>query len=227
MRATSLLLSVFLLALSPASVAFAVMADSADDVCAPAADPCNITVEVDVVNNSTLDFGTRTVNVTGGGRFDFGSGNGTILLGKLLTNTAGAAINARGPGVQPDTQESGLVQIEARRECSAGERSCVGLSDCQLGACNTRRCSLKSTRTCTSDTSCQLGTCNPPQTPNARRCSLNVQTRCSSNADCQLGTCPAQLTCAGEAETPVNCASDTECDFGTCSVGEGTIDINS
>ncbi|HYC00794.1 MAG TPA: hypothetical protein VEC57_16795 [Candidatus Limnocylindrales bacterium] len=216
-----------LTAAAPVSSAFALSADHADDVCAPAANPCNVTTEVDVVNNSTLDFGTRTVNVTGGGRFDFDNGSGTILLGKLLTNTSGAAINARGAGGLPDTTESGLVQIEARRACSSGSRACVGVNDCQLGACSARRCSLKPTRTCTDDSSCQLGTCIPPGMPNARRCTLNTTVRCSTNTDCQLGTCPEQLTCAGEADSPVNCSSNTDCNFGTCSVGEGTMDINS
>ena len=208
-----------LLTLFVAVRAHALVADSADDVCAPAANPCNVTSVIDVVNDSELDFGSRTVNVSGGGRFDFGAGNGTILCGSFNATTSGAAINAS--ALVSGTSRGGLVTIEARRACTSGSRACVDGADCQLGSCSTRRCTLRSTRECTGDSQCQLGICQAN-----RRCSLSTTNRCLTNADCDLGTCPAQLTCSDQANEPVNCTTNVDCDYGTCTTGAGSIDMN-
>ena len=37
--------------------------------------------------------------------------------------------------------------------------------------------------------------------------------RCLTNADCDYGTCPAQLTCAGRGDNPVNCAANSDCQW--------------
>lgn len=209
------------LAAGAARPALALDADSADDVCAPAANPCNVTSEIDVVSGSTLDFGTRTVSVSGSGRFDFGAGSGTILCGNFSASTSGAAINARGPSGFPGFTQSGIVSIEARRSCSAGTRACLDDTDCQLGQCSVRRCSLRPTQLCTSEANCQLGICQPN-----RRCSSLASARCETNADCDFGSCPAQLTCEGENRSPVACNQNADCQFGTCSAGSGSIDLN-
>ncbi|MBI5505584.1 MAG: hypothetical protein HY899_12350 [Deltaproteobacteria bacterium] len=200
-----------------------ISASTAADVCAVSANPCNVTTQVDVVNNSTLDFGTRDINISGGGRFAFSSGNGAIKCGNFIANPGGGnfAISAKGPGPIANTTASGVVEVAARKACSQGTRACLKDTDCQLGACSVRRCSLRSTRTCTGDSDCQFGTCL-----NTKRCSLNNTIRCTSNAQCDLGTCPAQLTCEGDSVTPVACSADAQCEFGTCSVGSGSIDVN-
>ena len=41
--------------------AWAINVDSPDDICAPAADPCVVAQDYDIVDGSVLDFGTRTL----------------------------------------------------------------------------------------------------------------------------------------------------------------------
>ena len=206
-----------------ANRADAITADSADDVCASNADPCNVTDVVDVVSGATLDFGTRSVSVTGDGQFDFGQGSGNILCGSFSAATEGPAINAAGPDDAGSGTDSGTIRIEARRQCDAGAfpLACVDIADCQLGACDTRRCSGKTSRTCSSDSNCQLGTCGL----NLRCSASPTFVRCATNADCDLGTCPAQLTCRGKAINPISCSINADCDFGTCSVGSASISL--
>lgn len=207
--------------LASGGVALALDADSADDVCSPAADPCNVTTVVTVANNAVLDFGVRTVSVTGGGQFDFGTGNGTIQCGPFSASTSNPAINAKGTGTGGDT-ESGFVSILARRLCTSASPKvpCLSLSDCQLGDCNTRRCTGLTTRTCTSDATCKV-VCNG----NKKCTGISGVPRCNTNADCDFGTCPAQLTCANKATNPLNCSSNSDCSFGTCTVGTASITI--
>ncbi len=197
----------------------AVTASTATDVCAAAADPCNVATVVNVTNGATLDFGTRALALSGSGQFNFGAGSGTILCGPFSAITTGDAIKAS--ALDGATTRGGLVTIEARRACSIAARPCLATEQCQLGTCGVRRCSLRPGRTCTSGSNCQLGTCLAN-----RRCSLSPASRCNVNADCNLGTCPAQLTCSQLAGPAVNCASNTDCDFGTCSVGQASIDVN-
>jgi hypothetical protein len=54
----------------------AIIADSANDICGPTADPCHITQAVTVIPGSLLDFGTRAVQVSGNGVIDVGAGTG-------------------------------------------------------------------------------------------------------------------------------------------------------
>jgi|GEM_PF-610567 len=200
-----------------------ITAASATDVCPDSDNPCNVTTQIDVVANSTLDFGTRDVTVSGGGRFYFGAGSGAIKCGNFTANPSGGnfSIKAVGLGAVANTTASGSVEVAARRGCSTMSRPCLKDAECQLGPCDTRRCSLRQSRSCTGDSDCQFGTCL-----NTHRCSLNNQIRCTSNDQCNLGTCPAQLTCKGESVNPINCTTDAQCEFGVCSVGSGSIDIN-
>ena len=204
-----------------ATRAAAITADSADDVCPPDADPCEVTEVVDVVDESTLDFSTRAIHVSGNGRFDFGSGSGTILCGPFEATTRGAAIVSVGPTLFGDTG-GGIVRIEARRRCSGDEPSafCVREADCDLGACDTRRCSARPDWRCTSDSSCQ-GQC-----VNSKCSHSSSFLRCDTNADCDFGTCPEQLTCRGFYASPRNCSADTHCDIGSCSIGTASIVMN-
>ena len=133
---------------------------SASQVCADGVDPCKVTTVVPVEDGAALDFGTRAVQLSGNGQFNFGAGSARILCGPFSAATAGTAINAKGTGPEGNT-ESGSVTIEARRLCSGGEVAmpCIGDSECQLGSCSVRRCSGRPTRICTSDESCTIGPC--------------------------------------------------------------------
>jgi cysteine-rich repeat protein len=199
-------------------------ASTANDVCSSVANPCNVTSVFDVADGAVLDFGTRAVNVSGGGQFAFGIGSGTILCGNFSASTTNPTINAGG-SVNGGTA-SGSVTIEARRNCSglnaqAQAVPCVDLSDCELGTCGVRRCSAKSTRICNGLADCQLGVCG-----GNKRCTASQDVvRCTTNADCDLGTCPTQLSCSNRAENPVSCASNADCSFGTCSVGSAAISM--
>ncbi|HEY2774764.1 MAG TPA: hypothetical protein VGK20_12020 [Candidatus Binatia bacterium] len=198
---------------------------TAADVCPGNPNPCNVTSEMDVTDGAVLDFGTRTVNVTGAGQFNFGIGSGEIDCGPFLATTTAAAIDAAGIGASGT--QSGTVKIRARRQCSnpnpnPNNRACVDQADCQLGACDSRRCSLKSSRTCTADSDCQLGNCSPI----LKKCSgAATFVRCSTNADCQLGTCPAQLMCHSPA-VALACSATSDCFFGDCSVGSASLTMN-
>jgi len=195
--------------------------DSADDICASNANPCNVTQVFDIEDGAVLDFGIRAVNVSGAGQFNFGPGSGSILCGNFTASTTNPAINANGPAAGGGSQ-SGRVEVLARRTCSAGAttKRCVDLADCQLGACDTRRCSLKPSKVCTGESQCQLGPCNLL----TKRCSAATNfVRCTSDVDCDYGTCPQQLTCKSQISAPTNCSQTSDCDFGTCSVGNASI----
>ncbi len=64
-------------------------ATTADEICPPTADPCQVVDKITVTNLSVLDFGTRTVIVRKGGRLDVGAGEMTILAGKLTIDSGG------------------------------------------------------------------------------------------------------------------------------------------
>ncbi|MFN2376194.1 MAG: hypothetical protein ABR538_06635 [Candidatus Binatia bacterium] len=201
---------------------FPASALTASDVCAVNADPCSVTSRFDVAAGDVLDFGTRAVTVSGSGQFNFGRNSGSILCGPFSASTSGAAIDANGPGATGGS-DSGTVVLHARRRCLSGNLRppCIDSTDCQLGACNTRRCSKRPTRTCTADENCQAGTCGTN-----RRCTGSVSIlRCDTNADCDFGTCPVQLTCANRGSDPVACSTNGDCDFGACSVGSASINL--
>jgi hypothetical protein len=121
--------------LGAAGRADAIIADSADDVCAGNADPCNVTETVEVVDEATLDFGTRVVRLTGGGRFDFGAGSGTILCGSFQAESSTAIAADDEEEVEGDTE---LIVVRARRLCSDGmpPQACIEDADCTLGTCS-------------------------------------------------------------------------------------------
>lgn len=220
-RAASLLLAMVLAVAAPAGAA-PIEASSADDVCPPDADPCHVTSIVRVANRAVLDFGARTVLVTGGGQFDFGNGDGIIRCGAFLADTNVPTINARGP-TGFGGYEGGHVELEARRLCAKEElgQFCLSDSACQFGACGVRRCS-RVPRPCAADDECQLGTCNA-----SRRCSNSPTPRaCSTNADCDLGQCSEQTTCERLGSVPIPCDEAEDCDLGACSIGDGAVLID-
>lgn len=122
--------------LSAAAASAAIDADSADDVCSPSADPCVITETVNVLSGATLDFGVRRVEVSGGGELDFGSTGGDLLCGSFAATASGAVLTARGSDGFGG-QSGGLVDIVARRACSADPATpCLIDADCPAGACD-------------------------------------------------------------------------------------------
>ncbi|MFN2426227.1 MAG: DUF4215 domain-containing protein [Candidatus Binatia bacterium] len=196
-----------------ATASAGIPASTADDVCPSNANPCNVTSVYDLAPNAVLDFGTRSINVTGAGTFNFGSSSTRIAGGDFTASTTSAFLTG-----------SGSVLLLARRRCTVASPAlpCLDINDCDFGACGVRRCSLRSTRSCLANEDCQLGTCN-----SLKRCSGSpTLVRCSTNADCDYGTCPAQLTCEGRGENPLNCSSNTDCSFGTCSVGTASVLMN-
>jgi len=216
------------LAAAAIAIAFAASAASAgtpattaNDVCPSNADPCNVTSVFDVTANAVLDFGTRAVNVTGAGEFDFGTNSGRITCGAFSASTTSPFLNAAGPA--SSGTNSGSVLLLARRRCTSSNPlvPCLDIGDCELGPCGVRRCSKKSTRTCGADADCQLGTCSA-----LHRCSGSTTfVRCTTNADCDYGSCPAQITCTGRGDNPLNCSSNSDCSFGTCTVGTASVNI--
>jgi hypothetical protein len=199
--------------------AAALVADEADDVCAPTADPCVVTTTIDIVSGSTLDFGTRKVRVASSGVFDTGNGIAIILCGGLtLDSGTGPGLRVRGPNGFGQT-DGGSLTVFAQRGCSLDpSRHCVRDGECSLGACSARVCTGRLTRSCAADENCDLGTCNVNN-----RCTGGTSVECSSNDDCKVGTCDVNV-CATDRSQP--CQSDQECNFGTCSVGDGTIDLH-
>jgi cysteine-rich repeat protein len=118
-----------------AAHAGALTATSADDICAPTTDPCVITASWDVTG--PLDFGLRTVRITGGGRLK-GQPDVVLTCGALECDsglTANPIIDAVGG-------DNGSVTINAMRACSGdGSTRCfddaactgVGLGTCSVG----------------------------------------------------------------------------------------------
>lgn len=215
-QALSYLLLALVLVCGTSAQALAIDASTADDVCAPTDDPCNVSDEIDIADGSTLDFGLRQVNVTNGGRFDFQSGSGVILCGELDVNVSGAFVNASGPIGFGETA-GGLIQIESRRGCTDdATRPCLRTNDCFVGTCSQRRCSADTTRNCSANADCE-GTCE------SSTCSNKVQA-CATNADCNFGPCPSGLSCS--ADLTVSCSANTDCNLGSCDVGDGTMEIS-
>src|SRR5205085_5337827 len=111
----------------------AATATVATDVCTAGANPCNVTTVFDVTPNAVLDFGVRSLNITGSGQFNFGANSGTIRAGNISASTIPPAIDGNGPGAVSGS-DSGSILIEARRQCTGGSPKvpCVDTNDCQL-----------------------------------------------------------------------------------------------
>ncbi len=128
-----------LLTFSSRASAVVIIANTADDVCAPTADPCQIVDEVQVQDFATLDFGTREILLTGGGQLNFGFAQADLLAGNItLSPSNGAAINLK-DSFFGDTV-GGFVAIVARRACSGdAARPCTSDFECAalgVGACS-------------------------------------------------------------------------------------------
>ncbi len=114
---------------------------TADDVCAPTEDPCEITEVVKVPSiPAELDFGTRTVNVTGNGQLDFGSSRGRVLAGNININPSPGKTGVKVRKGSGGQFVGGDATIVARRSCSLDvSQPCVIDLDCaqlRLGTCD-------------------------------------------------------------------------------------------
>ncbi len=93
-----------------------IVATTADDVCFATADPCNITDEVRIQPGSVLDFGVRTVRVTGADKLKFGSTSATLRCGDLDIDVSGTGIKIK-ESIAGEVVGGGAF-IVARRACS-------------------------------------------------------------------------------------------------------------
>ncbi len=198
---------------------------TADEICAPEADPCVIgattATKYVVDNGAVLDFGLREVRVEGNNSLDFGAGSATLRCGRLLVSAGDSQIPfvVRGTDNFGDVS-GGFLTIEARRACSLNtDRPCLTATDCDLGTCDARSCTDNAARGCDENSDCQLGFCQPNG-----RCNGASTFRCTSNADCDLGTCGEQTFC--NLRPTEACASNADCEFGECSVGDSYIDFD-
>jgi len=127
LTATVLALGLF----APAAQAL-IIATGPDDICLPTDDPCIVDQDVQVQPPGTLDFGARTLQITGAGRL---LGTATITCGDFLVDV-GVGLTA------VDTRETGNVagsfSVTARRACSGNPQlACLNDAFCQSGGFGT------------------------------------------------------------------------------------------
>ncbi len=192
--------------------------NSADQICAPNADPCVITSKVSVASGAVLDFGLREVRIESGGRLDGGNGIWSLKCGEFVTSVGRVlAIQARGPNGFGQT-DGGDFTLTAYRQCSAfSDARCVGDADCDFGTCSRRSCAGDSQHLCSINDDCQLGICV------GSVCGGDSSRSCSSDADCSLGLCATEI-CSRPAEgSYLSCSADADCLGGQCSLGTGNV----
>jgi cysteine-rich repeat protein len=235
-RLAALAFGAVVTAISSATPAGAI--STANEVCAPAVDPCIVSKAYLIDNGATLDFGSRAVQIQGAGQFDTGVGAATIKCGKFSAiNGTNIALKVRGPS-GGGTVDGGNLVIEVARRCSARQTtSCIRDSECNFGTCSSQVCQLDADRLCVNDDSCDLGACGPtvcsrdidrlcsdnaacdvgPCNLTTRRCSQDATVVCFSNAQCSFGPCALDQPRCTEDLTTV-CATNTDCNLGSCSV---------
>jgi cysteine-rich repeat protein len=189
-------------------------ADSADDICGPSVDPCNITKGFDIVDGSVLDFGTRTVQLLTGGELDTNVGTAILKCGKFVSETGTAAgLKVRGPSGF-GTIDGGNLILEANRRCDENQNTaCIKDSECDFGTCTAAVCSLDRDRRCLDAGACQLGDCG------ATVCSRDSNRLCSDDPTCDVGPCNLTSRRCVQDSTVV-CFSNSQCNFGPCALGD-------
>lgn len=131
-----------------------IVAGSANDVCAPAANPCNVTQRVELMAGAVLDFGLRSLVVSGAGKLDFLDRSASVMAGPIVLGGNGVGAVSSGSG--------GVVSIKARRGCSGSPaRACLATRNCDLGDCSvSSTCAGDASVACTTNADCALGTCS-------------------------------------------------------------------
>lgn len=206
------------IAITVPSVAGAI--DSADDICGPAVNPCNITSTFVIDDGAVLDFGTRTVQILTGGLLDTRAGTGTIKCGKFVAETGtNTALKVRGPSGF-GTTDGGNVLLQVTRRCNENANTaCIKDSECDFGTCTSSVCSGDRDRLCLDNSSCDLGNCGPTV------CSRDFDRTCGSDAACDIGPCNLTTRRCSQDATVV-CFSNTQCNFGPCALGDPRCDAD-
>jgi cysteine-rich repeat protein len=79
-------------------------ATTADDICPPAADPCQLATQVDITTGSTLDFGTRAFEILPGGRL-------AVTDTLLVVNAGSVRIREQAQLVADSVVNGGVIQV--------------------------------------------------------------------------------------------------------------------
>ncbi|HYC57405.1 MAG TPA: hypothetical protein VEL28_20910 [Candidatus Binatia bacterium] len=107
----------------------AMSAITADDVCAPTANPCIVDGRVGVEAGAILDFGLRTLQIVRGGMLAAAASDVTVACGGLIVDPGGA-IDFSGRGV------IGSIELNASGRCQdSPTQPCMAASDCTTGTC--------------------------------------------------------------------------------------------
>jgi cysteine-rich repeat protein len=115
--------------------------DAATDICPASANPCSITQRVQTVDGAILNFGTRTVVISGVGQIDSGNGSLFLQCGRLDVTTSGTAFKLVAPlGAGTD---GGFAVVETRRTCS-GNSTLVCLADSTCASASAGTCTVGS-----------------------------------------------------------------------------------
>ncbi len=121
MRSGMWALSIGVLALA-VTVPAQLFATTADDLCAPSANPCVVSTPVTVTDQSVIDVGNRELRVASGGALDVGSGSMTLRAATLNIQTGGfvralGTVDASGGTV---TVVAGVVTVGGTLDVSGG-----------------------------------------------------------------------------------------------------------
>jgi len=98
-----------------------VAATTANDLCAPAANPCVVSSSVTITPGSVIDLGTRELRVSSNGNMNVADGTMTIIAG-TLTVLSGGQIRARGSA----TLAGGTIAVTAGALSVAGTMDASG-----------------------------------------------------------------------------------------------------
>src|SRR5262245_40092817 len=83
----------------------AARATTAADLCAPSADPCVVSTTIAVANGSTIDLGTRELQIGHTGTLDVGGGSMTIVA--RVVRLVGGALKGH-----PGAGDGGSITIQ-------------------------------------------------------------------------------------------------------------------
>jgi len=111
------------------------LATTANDICAPSANPCLVQGTVLVSDGSILEFGTRALILQRpGSRLDIGSGSVTIRAGSLTMNPGSSILGAPACGSTPPFPTGGLLVAEVTGDIAllrdGNSRARIDVSNC-------------------------------------------------------------------------------------------------